>query len=788
VRLLALLASVGLRQRGDSRPLGAGIQRARGDHGAPAGGNPAGPDGSPAGGSGRRGRVTLVQDRGRQWLAFAYAFDEELNAEIKRLPGRRFDWEDRRWLVPADRRLGSVVLELFARHRWLEISEEVRNWVDTFAGWFGAVTATESRDGPVFMVATVGGTPPAALVEHSFDDGEDLLLPMTADSVRLLEEFDGAELDEPAERCAELVLAGETPPAATLELAIDDAGEKELQLHALWGVRVRERFAHLSEARGVRTREEDDFYVDVVDDDEARVLAVPADPASVPAVQAFIDERDDLLVEEEARDELDKLLTEHRRREETVALSHAEDADLEVDSLGGVLRPFQRAGVAYALRQRRTFIADEQGLGKTVQALAALELDDAYPAVVVCPASIKLNWQREAGIWLPHRRVTVVSGRSLSREQRAAVRDAEIVILNYEILEPHLELLAERELRAAIFDESHYAKQPRARRTRAALALSREVERDGLRLALTGTPVMNRPKELVSQLRLIGRLADFGSGARLSRRFGGSGAHERLHWNLRAHCYVRRLKADVLPQLPEKTRDTVVVEIDNAEEYRLAERDVVAWLRSQPLDLRELEAKVSGALRAERLARLNYLRQLAGRGKLAAAIEWIEDFMETDEPLVVFADHVELQKALLARFPDAAHVLGSDTAQERDDAVADFQRPDGPPLIVCSLKAASHGITLTRASNVAFLELDWTPARLEQAEDRTHRIGQRSAVTAWYLIAPDTIDSTLEDVLEAKRGVIGAITDGRADADRAVVDSVIRKLRGEPEEPLSDAA
>jgi SNF2 family DNA or RNA helicase len=352
------------------------------------------------------------------------------------------------------------------------------------------------------------------------------------------------------------------------------------------------------------------------------------------------------------------------------------------------------------------------------------------------------------------------------------------VVLNYEILEAHLEELSALGLRAAIFDESHYAKQPRARRTKAAIKLASSVDPDGLRLALTGTPVMNRPKELVSQLRLIGRLSDFGSGARLNRRFGTDKSHERLHWNLRAHCYVRRLKSEVLPQLPEKSHETVVIEIDNADEYRLAERDVIAWLKSQPLDLRELQAKVSAALRAERLARLNYLRQLAGRGKLSASLAWIEDFMESGEPLVVFADHIEIQKAVLARFPDAAHVLGSDSAHERDAAVSAFQRPDGPQLIVCSLKAAAHGITLTRASNVAFLELDWTPARLEQAEDRTHRIGQRSAVTAWYLIAPTTIDTTLEGVLEAKRGMIGAITDGRVEEDRNVLDSVIRSMRG----------
>jgi SWI/SNF-related matrix-associated actin-dependent regulator of chromatin subfamily A-like protein 1 len=310
------------------------------------------------------------------------------------------------------------------------------------------------------------------------------------------------------------------------------------------------------------------------------------------------------------------------------------------------------------------------------------------------------------------------------------------------------------------------------------LAFAHCVAPDGLKLALTGTPVMNRPKELVSQLRLLDRLGDFGSGAELTRRFATHGSHERLHWNLRAHCYVRRLKSEVLPQLPEKSHDTVLIEIDNEDEYRLAERDVVAWLQSQPLELRTLEARVSAATRAERLARLNYLRQLAARGKLAAQLHWIEDFLATGEPLIVFADHIEIQRAVLERFPHAAHVLGSDSAQERDDNVRAFQEPDGPPLIVCSLKAASHGITLTRASNVAFLELDWTPARLEQAEDRAHRIGQRNAVAAWYLLAPNTIDSLLEGVLQAKRELIGAITDGRVDVERTVLDSVVRSLRG----------
>src|SRR4029077_8639604 len=136
---------------------------------------------------------------------------------------------------------------------------------------------------------------------------------------------------------------------------------------------------------------------------------------------------------------------------------------------------------------------------------------------------------------------------------------------------------------------------PRAQRTQAVARLAAAVPANGLVLALTGTPVMNRPAELIAQLRILGRLGDFGSGAQFGQRFRGPDAHQRLHWHLRARCFARRLKADVLPQLPPKTRAVVPVELDNEPEYRLAEADIVAWLRSQPLDLRELDARVAAA-------------------------------------------------------------------------------------------------------------------------------------------------------------------------------------------------
>jgi SNF2 family DNA or RNA helicase len=278
--------------------------------------------------------------------------------------------------------------------------------------------------------------------------------------------------------------------------------------------------------------------------------------------------------------------------------------------------------------------------------------------------------------------------------------------------------------------------------------LAESVRSDGLRLALTGTPVMNHADELIAQLRVIGRLGEFGSGASFSRQFEGELSEERLHWHLRRHCFVRRLKSEVLPQLPAKRQVVVPVYLDNEEEYRLAEDDVIEWLKTQPIDLKVLDAKIAATLRAERLAQLTTLQRLAARGKLKAALNWIHAFLASGEALVVFARHREVQKAVLERFPDALHLFGEDSIGARQAAIGAFQEPDGPQLIVCATRAAAQGITLTRASNVCFLELEWTPAIHDQAEDRCHRIGQRDAVT-----------------------------DGKALPDGGLLEGVVRELR-----------
>ncbi|MDX6680521.1 MAG: SWI/SNF-related matrix-associated actin-dependent regulator of chromatin subfamily A-like protein 1 [Solirubrobacteraceae bacterium] len=692
---------------------------------------------------------------GAEIVVLGFPYDAHIVNVVRGIPGRRFDWEAKEWWAPVDDWVGVHVAEVLERFPDLTASEEVDAWLAQIRRrWVGHVSTVRFDGRGWWVLSTRAGTPPQELVAGFVEHDGMLLAPLTGAGAMALADEDNARLDAGANRCVEALLSGEIePPPARLTAARTFDGER-LRLDVLWDPEIGVAFGKLPGA-------------------EARGRTLPVDPWVVAALDEFI-ALHGVAVDGPGEFMLAALRREHDEALETIRRSRAtggEPIAACAAVLGGELAPFQWAGVRYALHARRTFIADEQGLGKTVEALAALEADGAYPAIVVCPASLKLNWERETAKWLPHREVVVVDGRS------AVPRTGEITILNYEIVAAHRESLARLKPRALVIDESHYVKNPQAKRTKAVRRLADAVAPDGLRLALSGTPVLNHAEELVSQLRVIGRLEDFGSGAQFARRFRGELSEERLHWHLRRRCFVRRLKSEVLPQLPAKRQVVVPVALSNEREYRLAEEDVIAWLRSQPLDLRVLNARIAATLRAERLAQLGTLQRLAARGKLAAALSWIGDFLESGERLVVFARHIEVQEAVLARFPDAAHLLGRDSTPARDATVAAFQSADGPQLLIGATRVAAQGITLTRASNVAFLELEWTPAMHDQAEDRCHRIGQRDAVTAWYLLAADTIDETMAALIQRKRGIVAAVTDGRREDGDGLVEAVVRELR-----------
>ncbi len=668
--------------------------------------------------------------------------------------------------VAADRAAALSVARLTELHPDVTLSPSVAHWLPTATRWAGRVTATTGlAGGPAFLVLGDPDDPPACLRSppaSSTDPGA-WWLPMTAAGhaalVELLAAHPQTKVDPYALRCSRALTEhpdAPVPPAiVTVDEHPDTREDTTFTVIRMWAQSAGDAITALPGARPRSAWHDRTAGVEVLAD--AWNATSVRDHAAAHGLQ----------LDDAARALLGRLLADHQHATELVKLSGATHGTLEIPHLAGALMPFQAAGVTYARVQRRTFLADEQGLGKTVQALATVEADHAFPAIVVCPASLKLNWQREAGRWLPHRSVTLITGRS------PTALDAEILVLNYEILDAHREALADTGAGALVLDESHYCKNPKARRTQEAHLLSCALRPRALRLALTGTPLVNRAKELVPQLRILGRLDEFGSGAEFERKFSDPANRERLHWHLRRSCYVRRLKRDVLPQLPAKQRAVIPVALENAAEYAHAEAAFLAWLHDHYRDSADLARRLDSAMRAEALVKINALRKLAGTGKISVAAEWIDDFVASGQKLIVFAVHRDVQTTLVHRFPHAVHLLGTDTQAERQQAVDRFQQDPDVLLCVCSLKVAAHGITLTAAANVAFVELGWTPAEHDQAEDRCHRIGQANAVTAWYLLAAATIDDRLSALIDHKRLVIGAITDGTRPTEAAMVDALL---------------
>lgn len=525
-------------------------------------------------------------------------------------------------------------------------------------------------------------------------------------------------------------------------------------------------------------------------------------PVNIGAVSDTVDfaERNGVTLMPEVKELAERLAQEATAK---LDLSRASDAQIEVTGLGGDLYPYQGAGVAYARDAKRAIIGDEMGLGKTVQALATAQALDAFPALVICPATLKINWRREIQKWLPGKSVLVISGRANGFDYSAY----DVVIVNYGIVTDHQKALEAVGFKAVIADESHYIKNQKAKRSKAVVAI---MSRADVRLLLTGTPVVNRPSELINQLKALGRLEELGGWYEFATRYCGayrgrfgwdlSGATnlDELNEKLRATCYVRRRKEDVLKELPPKTRADVVMELSNLAEYDRAEKNVIEWLAGEAeadqafldsiSDLPEDEQRKRKAARrnsakiiarrAEQLTRITALKKLASRGKITPVVDWVKNFLESGEKLILFAHHIEVQKAILAQFPDAAHILGEDSAITRQGSVDRFQYDEDCNLIVCSLKAAGVGLTLTAASNVAFVELGWTPAEHDQAEDRAHRIGQKGNVTCWYFLAEGTIDEEIKDLIEKKRTVVNASTDGGDLDETGVLKGVIDSLLG----------
>lgn len=482
-------------------------------------------------------------------------------------------------------------------------------------------------------------------------------------------------------------------------------------------------------------------------------------------------------------------------------------SDIVVPDIAQPLMPFQLAGVNYASKVKRCFIADQPGLGKTCQALATVQYLEAYPCVIVCPSILKENWRREVLKFFPSRTAVILDNKNYKTVA------AEIYILNYDMLKKYLLSVRLRQPHAIIFDECHMLKEKKTIRAQSALAMADGV---GVRLGLTGTPILSRPAELVSQLQILGQMEQFGNSWQFLQRyccpkqekigwdkeakkpkmrfnFSGVSNSEELNEILRKTCYIRRLKEEVLLELPSKRQSIIEFEIDNIVDYQKAADDIVEYLIQEGQkeeaflsDIKNMSPIGRYNARhdkmwqtrhrvqaAQHLVKIEALKKLSIKGKMASINLWIDDFLATGEKLVVFAHHRNIVEQLSNR-PGTVKILGSTARGERQAAIDSFQNDPNTRLIVCSLMAGGVGITLTAASNVVFCELGWTPAIHEQAEDRTHRIGQREAVNVWYLLGKDTIDEDIYSLLQDKKVVVDSVVEGKS---VSILSGLIERLK-----------
>lgn len=476
-----------------------------------------------------------------------------------------------------------------------------------------------------------------------------------------------------------------------------------------------------------------------------------------------------------------------QKKEEDVAYDIPELPELSIPhNLKIQPYPYQLKGIARGLELKRFMNCDEPGLGKTLQSIATINLADAFPCLVICPSSLKINWQRE---WekFTDKKAMVLTDK---------VRDTwtffyqtgmhQVFIVNYESLKKYFVqrikkaegwTLRDVEFRnsiqlfkSVIIDESHRCKSASTQQAKFCKGICTGKE---WVIELTGTPVVNRPKDLIPQLAILNRMEDFGGYKSFVNRYC-SGQREasnlkELNYNLWKNCMFRREKSLVLTDLPDKIRQVNTCEITNRKEYMDAERDLIMYLQKyKDAD----DEKIAKAMRGEVMVRINILRQISARGKVRDVIEFVKDFRENGKKIILFCSLHEVVDQLKYYFPTAVSVTGRDSQDEKQRAIDAFQNNPKADIIICSIKAAGVGLTLTASSNVAFVEFPWTYADCCQCEDRAHRIGQKDSVTCYYFLGRRTIDEKVYRIIQEKKNIANAVTGSTEDIEENIVDMV----------------
>ena len=424
-------------------------------------------------------------------------------------------------------------------------------------------------------------------------------------------------------------------------------------------------------------------------------------------------------------------------------------------------RDYQKDGVKF-LEQRGGvgIVGDPMGLGKTIQALGYLKIHpELSPVLIVCPASLKLNWARETMKWLGIDKYDIHIFQSRTAFQLGRTRL--IYIINYDILKDWKDIILQRHMAVVIGDEVQYVANVKTQRTKAFVEITKKVQQ---KIMLSGTPIKSAASEFFTVLNLIAPNV-FPNRYQYLRRYcdpkhngygwqyKGLSNGDELH-DLISPYMIRREKMEVLKELPEKIKSIIPLECSSVElkKYVRASEEFKIWVKEN-----QERAYVDEKLHIE------HLKQLAYLAKRNAVIEWIKEFLATGQKLVIIALHRKALQDIMSSFPGISVLVdGSVSLKNKQAAVDAFQTDPKIRLFVGQMIAAGVGWTLTAASSLAIIEFDWVPGNMEQAEDRIHRFGQEAeSVNIYYLIADGTIDEDILRLVQAKSHLVGKILDGK---------------------------
>lgn len=447
-------------------------------------------------------------------------------------------------------------------------------------------------------------------------------------------------------------------------------------------------------------------------------------------------------------------------------------------ALGFQRYPYQNAGIRMGLHKGNVLIADDMGLGKSNQAVGIIDFSGAKNALIIVPASLKLNWEREVKLWLT-RSMSV----AVIKNGRQKWPSAQIVIINYDIVHKYDAEIKAIEWDVLVADECHALRNNRKTRFGAHIFGHRNKGTKPIRakrkVFLTGTPIVNRPGELWPLISYLDP-AYWSSPLTFAREFcdappgkvimKGASNLDQLQAALRETVMVRRLKADVLKDLPPKTRQLLTMPSTGSEREIAAEMETYASCKDKVSQLRaKFEISKASAVDGDYKAAIHRLREGVGEAfaamararkavaiaKLPSIIDHLDEQVENGQKVIVFVHHREIHEALMQHFADrAVGIIGGTGMTARQAAVDKFQGDDKIRVFVGSILAAGTGLTLTASNHVVMAELDWAPSNIVQAEDRAHRIGQKDNVLSQWIVLDGSLDSRIAQVLMDKAAII----------------------------------